>query len=65
MLLLEPHAGIAVYGDAARMASYLARRAAVAAARDVAPVRAAVDHDFELARFTRIARVNRHAETEK
>jgi hypothetical protein len=64
MLLLEPHAGIAVHGEAARMAAYQALRAAIVAARSVAIAREAADHDFELARFVRIARVNRHAETE-
>jgi len=64
MLLLEPHAGIAVYGEAARMASCRAMRAGVSAAHSVAIVCEAADHDFELARFMRIARVNRHAETE-
>jgi len=64
MLLPEPHAGIAVYGQAARMASYVAIRAKMAAARNVAIACETADHDSELTRFVRIARVNRHAETE-
>ncbi len=64
MLLLRPPAGHAAPGDAARIASYLATRAAAAAARHVAILRETADHEFELAPFTRIARVNRHAETE-
>ena len=64
MLLLEPHARMAVYGEAARMAACRAMRAAVAAARSVAILCDAADHDFDVARFTRISRADRHAETE-
>jgi hypothetical protein len=65
MLLLRPQAGHAAPGVAARIASYLARRAAAAAACHVPILRETADHHLELAPFTRIARVNCHAETEE